>query len=62
MEFVIAPRVLPRLVGARTAKRANAKWKELLENYEEPPMDPGIREAMADYVSLRETEIGDGEI
>ena len=45
-----------------TAKRANAKWKELLEIYQEPPMDPGIREGLAEYVHKRECEIGDGEI
>ena len=45
-----------------TAQRANRRWKELLEQYSPPPLDPGIREALDDYVERRSAEIGDGEI
>ena len=45
-----------------TAQRANAKWKAMLEAYEEPPIDAGVREALADYVTRRTEEIGDAEI
>lgn len=45
-----------------TAQRANAKWKAMLDAYEEPDMDPGVREALADYVARRTSEIGDQEI
>ncbi len=37
--------------------RANRIWKQLLEEYEEPPMDPGMREALSDYVAKRKQEI-----
>jgi trimethylamine--corrinoid protein Co-methyltransferase len=36
------------------AKRANLIWKELLDQYEAPPMDPGLKEALGDYVTRRE--------
>jgi trimethylamine--corrinoid protein Co-methyltransferase len=45
-----------------TARRANAKWKEILEAYEPPPMDAGVVEALDDYVARRSRELGDGEI
>jgi trimethylamine--corrinoid protein Co-methyltransferase len=45
-----------------TARRANAKWKEILEAYEPPPMDASIVEALDDYVARRSRELGDGEI
>ena len=45
-----------------TAQRANARWKELLEQYRPPPLDPGIGEALDEYVSRRSAEIGDSEI
>jgi len=38
------------------------KWKELLEQYQPPPMDPGILEALGEYVARRSEEIGDSEI
>jgi len=45
-----------------TAKRANVKWKAMLEAYEPPPMDPAIREELEAYVAKRSEEIGDAEI
>lgn len=38
--------------------RANRIWKELLVNYEEPPLDPGIREALEAFVTRRKAEGG----
>ena len=38
-------------------RRANGIWKELLRSYEEPPMDPAIREALGAYVARRKQEI-----
>jgi trimethylamine--corrinoid protein Co-methyltransferase len=38
--------------------RANRIWKELLSAYEEPPLDPGIREALEDFVARRKAEGG----
>lgn len=44
--------------GSKTATdRAHAIWKELLDAYEEPPMDPGVREELTDYVARRKDEI-----
>jgi len=40
--------------GSRTAtERANTLWKRLLEEYEQPPLDPAIDEALAAYVEKR---------
>ena len=41
-----------------TAKRANVMWKQILEEYEEPPMDPGIREELGEFVERRKREGG----
>lgn len=39
-------------------QRANRIWKDLLANYEEPPLDPGIREALEAFVVRRKAEGG----
>ena len=38
--------------------RANRIWKQLVEQFESPPIDPGRREALAAYVSKRKEEGG----
>ncbi len=38
-------------------RRANAIWKELLKTYEQPPLDPAIREELEAYVARRKQEI-----
>lgn len=44
--------------GSKTGtERANGIWKELLRTYEEPPLDPAIKEELAAYVARRKTEI-----
>jgi trimethylamine--corrinoid protein Co-methyltransferase len=44
--------------GAKTAtERANAIWKQLLRDYEAPPLDPAIDEALKDYMAHRKEEI-----
>ncbi len=40
-----------------TKQRANSIWKELLAHYQAPPLDPGIKEALLDYVIRREREL-----
>lgn len=48
--------------GAKTAlTRATELWQRALEEYEEPAMDPAIREELDDYVARRKRGIGDGE-
>lgn len=45
--------------GAEEApSRANRIWKELLANYEQPPLDEGIREALEAFVARRKAEGG----
>ena len=44
--------------GARTAtERANRVWKQLLAEYEPPPLDEAAAEAIDDYVERRRREI-----
>src|SRR5260221_4709638 len=51
-----------QLGGAKDAtQRATGIWKQALEEYEEPAMDPAIREALDAYVVQRRAEIGGGE-
>ncbi|MET0596354.1 MAG: trimethylamine methyltransferase family protein [Mesorhizobium sp.] len=35
------------------AMRANRRWKKLLAEYEAPPLDPGIDEALQDFIARR---------
>ncbi len=41
-----------------TEQRANQVWKQLLREYQQPAIDPGIDEALQDYVARRKIEIG----
>ena len=44
--------------GERTAtQRANRIWKQLLAEYEPPPLDPGAAEALDAFVDRRKREI-----
>jgi len=44
--------------GAQTAtQRANRIWKQLLAEYEPPPLDPGRGEALDEFVERRKREI-----
>jgi trimethylamine--corrinoid protein Co-methyltransferase len=39
------------------AQRANALWKQMLRDYQEPPLDPAVLEALEDYVARRKREL-----
>ena len=39
--------------------RAYEKWKQMLTDYQEPPMDIAIREALDDFVGRRKSELPD---
>ena len=39
------------------AQRANALWKQMLAEYEQPPLDPAIDEALVEYVEKRENQL-----
>jgi len=44
--------------GSRDAtQRATTLWKKLLAEYVPPPLDPAVRERLADYVARRKLEI-----
>ena len=48
-----------REAGSLTAaQRANAIWKQLLADYQQPPLDPGIDEALQAFVERRKREGG----
>ncbi len=48
--------------GAKDAvERATAIWQQALRDYEEPPLDPAIREELEAYVARRKEEIGKDE-
>ncbi|CAN5715113.1 trimethylamine methyltransferase family protein [soil metagenome] len=48
--------------GSKEAvERATELWQQALADYEEPALDPGIREALDAYVARRREEIGEGE-
>ena len=42
-----------------TAQRANALWKQRLEKYEDPGLDPAIDEALLDYIDRRKADVPD---
>ena len=51
-----------QLGGGRDAtQRATDIWNQALKEYEEPAMDPAIREALDAYVTQRRAEIGSDE-
>ena len=41
------------------AQRANKIWKEMLDTYEAPPLDPAIDEALQDFMARRKAEFPD---
>ncbi|MEX0953967.1 MAG: trimethylamine methyltransferase family protein [Rhizobiaceae bacterium] len=47
--------------GADATERATKVWKQVLQEYEQPPMDAGVREELDAYVAKRKEAIGDGE-
>lgn len=45
-----------------TATRANAKWKQMLNDYEAPPLDPSIDEALIAYMEERKASFPDSNV
>ena len=41
------------------AQRANAIWKRMLKEYEAPPLDPAIDEALVEFIHRRKSEFED---
>jgi trimethylamine--corrinoid protein Co-methyltransferase len=47
--------------GKDATQRATEIWKQALKEYEQPAMDPAIREQLDAYVAERRADIGSGE-
>jgi len=47
--------------GLDATRRATKIWKRALEEYEQPPMEPAVREALEAHVAKRKEEIGADE-
>jgi trimethylamine---corrinoid protein Co-methyltransferase len=48
--------------GLDAAQRANKVWKRMLAEYEAPPIDPGIDEALLEYIVKRKASFPDSEV
>jgi trimethylamine--corrinoid protein Co-methyltransferase len=48
--------------GEPAEARATRIWQQLLESYQPPPMDPGVREALDAFVARRKEELADQDI
>jgi len=44
------------------AQRANALWKKMLREYEAPPIDPGVDEALLDFIARRKASFPDSNV
>jgi trimethylamine--corrinoid protein Co-methyltransferase len=40
-------------------QRANEKWRSMLRNYEAPPIDPAVDEALKDFIDRKKAAVGD---
>lgn len=47
--------------GKDATQRATQIWQRALREYEQPPMEPSIREALDAYIAKRREDIGSGE-
>jgi len=45
-----------------TYKRAHGIWKRMLHEYEAPPIDPAVRDALHDFVARRRADIRAGKL
>jgi trimethylamine--corrinoid protein Co-methyltransferase len=45
--------------GQDAAQRAGVLWREVLERYEQPAIDPGLRDQLEAFVARRRAELGD---
>jgi trimethylamine--corrinoid protein Co-methyltransferase len=48
-----------KLGGRDATERAGEIWRKTLEEYEQPPLDDGIRTSLGEYVVRRRAELGD---
>ena len=45
--------------GIDYAQRANARWKKILRDYEAPPLDAAVDEALLDFMARRKAQMAD---
>jgi trimethylamine--corrinoid protein Co-methyltransferase len=51
-----------KAAGAKNAtRRATELWQQVLEEYEQPELDPAKRDCIDDYIARRKEDIGTGE-
>jgi trimethylamine--corrinoid protein Co-methyltransferase len=48
--------------GLDAAQRANRIWKRMLADYEPPPIDPAIDEALLDFIARRKASFPDSDV
>jgi trimethylamine--corrinoid protein Co-methyltransferase len=48
--------------GQDMARRANALWKKMLREYEAPPIDPGVDEALQEFIAKRKAAFPDSNV
>ena len=48
--------------GLDQAVRANRLWKKMLEEYEAPPIDPGVDEALLEFITKRKAAMPDRHV
>ena len=51
-----------RTASLDAAQRANAIWKQMLAEYEAPPIDPGVDEALLEFIARRKASMPDSEV
>lgn len=45
--------------GIDSARRANARWKRTLAEYQPPPLDVGVDEALRDFIARKKASVAD---
>ena len=48
--------------GQDMAQRANTLWKKMLREYEPPPIDPAVDEALLDFMARRKASFPDSNV
>jgi trimethylamine--corrinoid protein Co-methyltransferase len=48
--------------GQDMARRANTLWKKMLREYEAPPIDPGVDEALQEFIAKRKAAFPDSNV
>jgi trimethylamine--corrinoid protein Co-methyltransferase len=48
--------------GQDMPRRANAAWKKTLREYEAPPIDPGVDEALCAFIAQRKASFPDSNV